>query len=115
MENIRFRALEVSIQRQRKSVLFPEGKASDFFGELTFNDSAMKEYLPAQTYQQVIRSIEKGEKIDRKIADKVAAGMKTWALSKGATNYTHWFFPLSGLTAEKTRFFPGTRGGRKKH
>ncbi len=101
MENIRFRALEVSIQRQRKSVLFPEGKASDFFGELTFNDSAMKEYLPAQTYQQVIRSIEKGEKIDRKIADKVAAGMKTWALSKGATNYTHWFFPLSGLTAEK--------------
>ena len=113
MENIRFRALEVSIQRQRKSVSFPEGKASDYFGELTFNPSAMKEYLPVQTYQQVMRFIEKGEKIDRKIADKVAAGMIAWALAKGATNYTHWFFPLSGLTAEKhDSFLDPAEGGK---
>jgi len=113
MENIRFRALEVSIQRQRKSVSFPEGKASDYFGELTFNHSAMKDYLPSQVYQQVMRSIEKGEQIDRKIADKVASGMKDWALAKGATNYTHWFCPLTGLTAEKhDSFLDPVEGGK---
>jgi glutamine synthetase len=113
MENIRFRALEISIQRERKTVSFPEVKASDYFGELTFNTSAMKEYLPAQTYQQVMRSIEKGERIDREIADKVAAGMKAWALAKGATNYTHWFCPLTGLTAEKhDAFLDPVEGGK---
>jgi glutamine synthetase len=101
MDNLRFRALEISIQRKRKNVKFPEGKASEYFGEMTFNSSAMKEYLPAEGYKTLRNAIEKGEKIDRKTADVVAAGMKAWALTKGATNYTHWFFPLTGLTAEK--------------
>ena len=113
MENIRFRALELSIQRKRKSVLFPEGKASDYFGELTFNNAAMKEYLPPQTYQQVIHAIETGEKIDRKVVEKVAAGMKDWAMAKGATNYTHWFFPLSSVTAEKHDSFQDPAEGGK--
>lgn len=113
MENIRFKALEISIQHKRKPVIFPEGKASEYFGELTFNHSAMKEYLTAEAFRQVINSIEKGEKIDRKTADQVAAGMKAWALAKGATNYTHWFFPLTGLTAEKhDSFLDPVEGGK---
>jgi len=113
MENIRFMALEISIQHKRKPVEFPKGKASDYFGELTFNQSAMKKYFTAETFRQVINSIEKGERINRKTADQVAAGMKAWALAKGATNYTHWFFPLTGLTAEKhDSFLDPVEGGK---
>ena len=113
MDNIRFRALEISIQRKRKPVEFPQGKASDYFGEMTFNTAAMKEYLPAEGYRQLRNAIDKGEKIDRKTADLVAAGMKAWALAKGATNYTHWFFPLTGLTAEKhDSFLDPVEGGK---
>ena len=115
MENNRFRSLEISVQRKRKTVVFPPGKASDYFGELTFNHSAMKEYLTAEAYRQVMDSIEKGEKIDRKTADQVAAGMKAWALANGATNYTHWFFPLTGLTAEKhDSFLDPVEGGKAR-
>jgi glutamine synthetase len=113
MENIRFRALEVSLQRQRKSFSYPEVKASEYFGELTFNHAAMKEYLPAAVYQKVIHYTEKGERIDRETTDKVAAGMKAWALAKGATSYTHWFCPLTGLTAEKhDSFLDPLEGGK---
>jgi len=101
MDNIRFKALEIAIQRQGKPFSSPGDKASKYFGELTFNKSAMKEYLTPEAYKQVMHSIETGEKIDRKITDQVAAGMKAWAISHGAKNYTHWFFPLGGVTAEK--------------
>lgn len=91
----------------------PGRKASDYFGELTFNRAAMAEYLTGEAFGQVINSIEKGEKIDRKIADQVAAGIKAWALSKGATHYTHWFLPLTGATAEKhDAFIDPAEGGR---
>jgi glutamine synthetase len=101
MENIRFKALEISVQRQSKESSPTGVKASKYFGELTFNKPAMKEYLTPEAYKQVMNSIETGEKINRKITDQVAAGMKAWAISHGATNYTHWFFPLAGVTAEK--------------
>ena len=101
MENIRFRALELTMDRVPRAVPFPDKKASEYFGELTFNRAAMKEFLTEEAYTAVINSIEKGEKIDRRIADQVAAGMKAWAMSKGATHYTHWFLPLTGATAEK--------------
>jgi len=113
MSNIRFRALETAMGRTRKEVTFPEGKASEYFGELTFNHSAMREYLTEEAYRAVINSIERGEKIDRKVADQVAAGMKAWAISKGATHYTHWFLPLTGATAEKhDAFIDPVDGGR---
>jgi len=101
MDNIRFRALELTMDRVPKTVQFPDKKASEYFGELTFNRVAMKEFLTEEAYTAVINSIEQGEKIDRRIADQVAAGMKAWAISRGATNYTHWFLPLTGATAEK--------------
>jgi len=101
MDNIRFKALELAMTRKEVPVQFPGKKASEYFGELTFNRVAMREYLTEEAYRQVMNSIEKGEKIDRKIADQVAAGIKSWAINKGATHYTHWFLPLTGSTAEK--------------
>jgi len=113
MDNLRFKALEIAMTRQRKPVQFPDEKASEYFGELTFNQVAMREYLTEEAFMQVMNSIEKGEKIDRKIADQVAAGIKSWAISKGATHYTHWFLPLTGATAEKhDAFVDPIEGGK---
>jgi glutamine synthetase len=101
MSNIRFKALEVTLSRKRKSLDLPKDKVSTYFGELTFNRKAMQEFLTREAYQKLIDVIEKSETIERKIADQIAAGMKSWAISKGATHYTHWFHPLTGATAEK--------------
>ena len=113
MNNIRFRALELAMSREPRQVEFPSVKASEYFGELTFNRDAMREYLTEEAYRQVMNSIEKGEKIDRRIADQVAAGLKAWAINKGATHYTHWFLPLTGSTAEKhDAFVDPIEGGK---
>jgi len=101
------------MSHKEKEVRFPDRKASEYFGELTFNRAAMREYLTEEAYSQVMNSIDKGEKIDRKIADQVAAGIKAWAISKGATHYTHWFLPLTGATAEKhDAFVDPVEGGQ---
>ncbi len=71
------------------------------FGENVFNDSVQKEMLPKEVYQALRSTIESGKRLDVNIAGAVAAAMKDWAVSKGATHYTHWFQPLTGLTAEK--------------
>ena len=113
MNNLRFRALEIAMNRKNRKVEFPAIKASEYFGELTFNRSAMREYLTEEAYRQVINSIEKGEKIDRKVANQVAAGLKAWAINNGATHYTHWFLPLTGATAEKhDAFVDPIEGGK---
>ena len=71
----------------------------------------MQQYLTRSAYESVMNAIEKGTKIDRKIADQVAVSMKDWAMSKGATHYTHWFQPLTGATAEKhDAFFESING-----
>jgi len=101
MTNFRFKALEVSLSRQRKQLDLPKEKVSSYFGELTFNRDAMREFLTQEAFQKLQNVIEKGETIERKVADQIAAGMKSWAMSKGATHYTHWFHPLTGATAEK--------------
>jgi len=101
MSNIRFKALEVTLTRKRKILDLPKEKVSTYFGELTFNRDAMREFLTREAFQKLIDVIEKADTIERKIADQIAAGMKSWAISKGATHYTHWFHPLTGATAEK--------------
>ncbi|MDP1622150.1 MAG: glutamine synthetase III [Bacteroidales bacterium] len=113
MDNLRFKAFGIAMTRKLRDVEFPELKASEYFGELTFNKEAMREYLTEGAFDQVMNAIEKGQKIDRKIADQVAAGIKAWAISKGATHYTHWFLPLTGATAEKhDAFVDPVEGGR---
>ena len=101
MTNFRFKALELSLSRQRKQLDLPKEKVSSYFGELTFNRDAMREFLTQEAFQKLQNVIEKGETIERKVADQIAAGMKSWAMSMGATHYTHWFHPLTGATAEK--------------
>lgn len=101
MSNIRFTALEMAISRPRRNLEFISGKVSDYFGSLTFSRTTMQQFLTKETYRKVVAAIEKGEKIDRLVADQVASSLKTWAIEKGATHYTHWFHPLTGATAEK--------------
>ena len=76
-------------------------KISSLFGINFFNDSVMKESLPNDTYEILKSTIKEGKTIDSSIADTVANAMKDWAIEKGATHYTHWFQPLTGITAEK--------------
>ena len=73
----------------------------DVFGTKVFNDDVMQEYLPKKTYAQLRDTIENGEELAPEVANVVAHAMKEWALKNGATHYTHWFQPLTGVTAEK--------------
>ncbi len=114
MENPRFRALETATSRE---IVNPAtgncDKISCFYGEMTFNASTMQQYLSREAYNKVLDAMEKGEQIDRKSADEIAAGMKAWSIAKGATHYTHWFQPLTGSSAEKhDAFLTITKDGR---
>jgi glutamine synthetase len=92
---------------------FAETPSDELFGSNVFNTKAMKARLPKEIYKSVLRTIEKGEKLDPSVADMVASAMKDWAIEKGATHYTHVFYPLTGLTAEKHDCFltPDGAGG----
>lgn len=79
----------------------PSSKISDYFGSMVFGDKAMKQHLSKEAYKAIKAARESGEKIDREIAEQIAAGMREWAVMKGVTHYTHWFQPLTGTTAEK--------------
>jgi glutamine synthetase len=98
----------------RKAVEIKEqGRRSEMFCANVFNKHAMRQFMTKEAFVSVQSAIVDGVKIERKIADQVAAGMKDWALSKGATHYTHWFQPLTGATAEKhDAFFETIEDGR---
>ena len=74
---------------------------AEIFGENVFNDTVMQERLPKKIYKELRRKIEEGKELDINTADVIAHEMKEWAIEKGATHYTHWFQPLTGVTAEK--------------
>jgi glutamine synthetase len=74
---------------------------TELYGENVFSLKNMRNYLSENAYKSLLSTIKKGKTIDPKIADEVADAMKTWAVSKGATHFTHWFQPLTGATAEK--------------
>lgn len=113
MKNFRFTALEHTLNRKALHYTMPSNKPSEYFGEMTFSTSAMKEYLTVEAFGKVKNAMEKGEKVDRKVADQIAASMKAWAMAKGATHYTHWFHPLTGSTAEKHDAFINPEGEGK--
>ena len=77
------------------------------FGTNVFNDKARKEFLSNEAYLALKEAIEERKELDHAYADEIASGMLKWALSKGATHYTHWFQPLNGLSAEKHDAFIG--------
>ena len=112
MSTIRFNALKETLNRKPLEIK-ESGRKSDAFGKNVFNEHAMRQYMTKEAYQSVMDAIEFGKKIDRKVANQVAAAMKDWALSKNATHYTHWFQPLTGSTAEKhDAFFETIGNGR---
>jgi len=112
MPNTRFQALVESRNREHANIN-ETGKRSDLFGKNVFNEDKMHQFLTEEALDKVKSAIFQGTKIDRKIADQVAEGMKAWALSMGATHYTHWFQPLTGATAEKhDAFFDILPNGR---
>lgn len=73
----------------------------EYFGSMVFDDSAMKERLPEDIYASLKRTIDEGKRLDKNVLDAVANAMKDWAVERGATHYTHWFQPMTGITAEK--------------
>lgn len=108
---LRFNALEQSLSRPTQSI-DENVRRSELFAANVFNQKAMRQYLTVQAYNSVQDAVEKGGKIDRSTADHIAAGMKEWAITKGATHYTHWFQPLTGTTAEKhDAFFETSQDG----
>jgi len=113
MPTFRITALEDVFHRKPLEVTPPAGRVSEYYGENVFNQSTMREYLTDEAYESVMNAVEHGTRIDRKIADQVGSSMKDWAISRGATHYTHWFQPLTGSTAEKhDSFFTPSEEGR---
>lgn len=81
----------------------------EIFGSMVFNNAAMKAKLPDDIYSALKETIEEGKTLDPTIADIVAKAMMEWAIEKGATHYTHWFQPMTGITAEKHDSFISSR------
>ncbi len=86
---------------------------TEYFGCLAFDETAMQKYLPKETYDSLKKTIDEGRHLDIEIANVVAAAMKDWAISKGCTHFTHWFQPLTGVTAEKHDSFISPVGDGK--
>jgi glutamine synthetase len=100
MATIRQQAYQDVLNRTPKHIEL-DGKISELFGKSVFHIEVMREYLPSDAFKSMMETIQNGTQLDRKMADQVASAMKDWALTKGATHYTHWFQPLTGATAEK--------------
>lgn len=101
MATLRFQALQEVLKRQPVSFDYPSNKVSDYFGCNVFDLQKMQKYLSSEAFRSVQLAIQKGTRINIKMADEVAAGMKAWATEHGVTHYTHWFHPLTDATAEK--------------
>jgi len=114
MAQLRFEALKKLNERPRIHVDMPTAKASDFFGENVFGIEQMRATLAPAVFKKVSQAIKNHEKIDEATADAVASAAKAWAISKGATHFTHWFQPMTGGTAEKHDAFFDALAGIEK-
>ncbi|MBR6276147.1 MAG: glutamine synthetase III [Prevotella sp.] len=99
--NLRFQVVEEAFKKRAIDVKPPKERPSEFFGKYVFDQKKMYKYLPKDIYDKMIDVMDNGARLDRGIADAVAAGMKKWAMEMGVTHYTHWFQPLTEGTAEK--------------
>ncbi|NND61786.1 MAG: glutamine synthetase type III [Flavobacteriaceae bacterium] len=109
MSTLRFQALQQS--QLREIIKIDESnRRSELFNNNVFDQQAMRQYLTKNACEAINNAVEKGTQINRDIANEIAVGMKEWAISKGATHYTHWFQPLTGSTAEKHDAFFETTG-----
>lgn len=113
MTNFRFKLVNEAFSRAKYTKNTAENvKYSSIYGENVLTISKMKDYLPKNAYEILLQSIEQGVQIEHDLAEHVSQAMKSWAISHGASHYTHWFQPLTGATAEKHDAFfePGTDG-----
>jgi glutamine synthetase len=101
MAIIRFNALKETLKRKPIIIAEQSVKRSELFGNKVFTPNTCRQYMPKEAYVAIQNATTHGTKIDRKLAEQIAAGMKSWAHEQGATHYTHWFQPLTGITAEK--------------
>ena len=101
MNNLRFQVVAEAFKKRPLEVKVPDERPSEYFGKYVFDRKKMFRYLPKDVYDTMIDVMDNGARLDRSIADAVAAGMKQWALEMGVTHYTHWFQPLTEGTAEK--------------
>ena len=109
MSTLRFHALKQSLDRLPPKI--DTGlKQSEIFGANVFGFKTMRQFLTKEAFDSLVRAVDKGDKINRSIADQIASSMKDWAMAKGVTHYTHWFQPLTGATAEKHDAFFETVG-----
>ena len=116
MPTLRFNALKQLpfIDYRKDNFVQTPHKLSELYRQNVFSEEKMREYLTQEAFQAVMNAIQKGIKIEREIADQVAQGMKSWAMTMGVTHYTHWFQPLTGATAEKhDSFFTPVEGGSR--
>mgnify|MGYP002568071444 FL=1 len=112
MATLRFKALDEISRRELIETKLSDKKISDYFGIDVFDREKMRQYLPKDVFDSVNTAIEENRRLDRKVANQVAVGMKAWAMERGATHYTHWFQPLNDSTAEKhDAFFEPLWGG----
>lgn len=113
MAILRFKALELVDQRKPLIIEGNGERRSDTFGKNVFNLEAMRATMPGEYFKKLQAAIKQSSPVEHSVADAVASAMKTWAMSKGATHYTHWFQPLTGATAEKhDSFFDLNSDGR---
>ena len=101
MEALRFQVVGEAFKKKPLDVKIPSERPSKYFGKKVFNREKMYKYLPKEIYEKMIDVMDNGARLDRDVADAVAAGMKQWATEQGVTHYTHWFQPLTEGTAEK--------------
>jgi glutamine synthetase len=102
MSNIRFQALQSVANAEEKKISgYGEKRITAMFGSNVFSGRTIREYLSDEAYKSLMNSAKSGSRVDRRMADQVAAGMKAWAEERGVTHFTHWFQPLTGTTAEK--------------
>ena len=116
MKSLRTIALKEAQNRISPEVKSPSAKISDFYGSNVFDKKKMRDFLSKDVYEKLISSINQGELINSDDANQIATAMKAWAMSAGATHYTHWFQPLTGTTAEKhdSFFEPSSDGAIEK-
>ena len=101
METLRFQVVGEAFKKKPLDVKTPAERPASYFGKKVLNREKMYKYLPKDVYEKMVDVMDNGARLDRQIADAVAAGMKQWATENGVTHYTHWFQPLTEGTAEK--------------
>ena len=101
MQTLRFQVVGEAFKKKPLDVKAPSERPAQYFGSKVFNREKMYKYLPKEVYEKMVDVMDNGARLDRDVADAVAAGMKQWATENGVTHYTHWFQPLTEGTAEK--------------